>query len=292
MNTQHLLDAIEGIGDSYVMEFAEIRPKKKMFLGGLAAAAACICLLLTAVLTYPKENKPSVTPTMPDGNVIWGPTYGNIWAESPEQANSGEILFTPMLEEAFARSKNPSDTFAIRVNETTGAAPEQIYEEFIKPLGIYEEYLEKGIIFATQEQAKGISAPAAFGVVLDLALESNDNDCQEPVIETTVPVVKDEDIAETINGDAAHNSNAVIGIVDLTEEKGLITLTALELFYEDEEYAYYFSSIKSELVYVKYADQTEKPIKEALANGDVTVQDLDRFGILYYKESLSAKQEP
>ena len=80
---------------------------------------------------------------------------------------------------------------------------------------------------------------------------------------------------------------SVINIVDRVEQEGLITADALELFYEDGEYEYYFPSIRSSLVYAEYSDGTQKPIKEALETGDVTIADLDRFGIKYYKESVT-----
>lgn len=106
----------------------------------------------------------------------------------------------------------------------------------------------------------------------------------ETAIPTDFPEETVDKTPDSVSGDAGVS---VVEIVDLTETEGWITLTALELFFEDGENAYYFPSIKSDLVIVKYADQTQKPIKEALADGDVTVQDLDRFGILYYTESLT-----
>ena len=40
------------------------------------------------------------------------------------------------------------------------------------------------------------------------------------------------------------------------------------------------------LAYVEYADGTQKPIKEALAAGDVSIADLEWFGIRYYAERV------
>lgn len=173
MNAQLLFDAVGDIGDSYVMEFAAIRPKRKAGWGWLAAAAACLCLILSAALIYPKEEQPIVKPTMPEGNVVWGSPIGDIYVESCEPAEPGEILFSPDLKNALTKSEDPTDIFAIRVNETTGASREKVYEEFIKPLGIYEEYLDVGVIFATQEQVREIAASDEFGFVFELAVKND-----------------------------------------------------------------------------------------------------------------------
>lgn len=76
----------------------------------------------------------------------------------------------------------------------------------------------------------------------------------------------------------------VVDIVDLTQSGELCTDDALEGFWRDDEYTYYFSSIKSQYIIVHYSDGTEEPVREAMAAGRVTLADLDRFGIGYYKE--------
>lgn len=78
----------------------------------------------------------------------------------------------------------------------------------------------------------------------------------------------------------------VVDIVDLTQSGELCTDDALEGFWRDDEYTYYFSSIKSQYIIVHYSDGTEEPVREAMEAGRVTVDDLDRFGIGYYKEKI------
>lgn len=78
----------------------------------------------------------------------------------------------------------------------------------------------------------------------------------------------------------------VVDIVDRTETEALLTADALEGFWRDEEYTYSFASIKSHYIIVHYSDGTQLPIREAMARGDVTIGDLDRFGIGYYKEEI------
>lgn len=59
---------------------------------------------------------------------------------------------------------------------------------------------------------------------------------------------------------------------------------ALEPFFKDDTYIYSFPSIRSDVVIVYYKDGTEKPIKEALADGTVRISDLDWFSIKYYAD--------
>lgn len=59
-----------------------------------------------------------------------------------------------------------------------------------------------------------------------------------------------------------------------------------EVFYTDEEYEYVFPSLRSDVVIVYYKDGTEKPIKEALADRSVLIDDLNFFNIEYYKHRI------
>lgn len=76
----------------------------------------------------------------------------------------------------------------------------------------------------------------------------------------------------------------VVDIIDRTEIEPLLTADALEGFWYDDEYTYYFGSIKSHYVIVHYSDGTTQPVTKALAEGRITLADLDRFGIGYGKE--------
>ena len=59
---------------------------------------------------------------------------------------------------------------------------------------------------------------------------------------------------------------------------------ALEGFYSDEKYDYYFPTIRNYVTIVYYKDGTEQTVKDALAEGKITITDLDRFNIRYYRE--------
>lgn len=75
-------------------------------------------------------------------------------------------------------------------------------------------------------------------------------------------------------------------IIDHAERDGIGTPEALEPFYSDENYVYYFPSIRSHHVIVYFKDGTQKPIKDALRDGSVLIKDLDWFGIGYGTEAI------
>jgi len=77
---------------------------------------------------------------------------------------------------------------------------------------------------------------------------------------------------------------AVVNIVDRTVTEGLPTDTAFELFYEDGDLEYYFSTMKSHYVLVGYEDGSSEDIVTALEAGRASIADLDTFGIAYSVE--------
>ena len=74
-------------------------------------------------------------------------------------------------------------------------------------------------------------------------------------------------------------------LVDKTKDiKDFMCAEALEEFYEDTNYTYYWDCIKNKYMIVKYDDGTEETISQALLNGHIDIQILDKFNISYYKE--------
>ena len=74
-------------------------------------------------------------------------------------------------------------------------------------------------------------------------------------------------------------------LIDKTkEEPNFVCAEALEGFYQDDNYYYYYSCIKSDYIIVRYKDGSEETVKEAINNGKITINDLDKFNIGYYKE--------
>ena len=82
------------------------------------------------------------------------------------------------------------------------------------------------------------------------------------------------------------NTFEIKEIVDKTLEQDNFTCAqALEKFYEDDDNEYYFSCIKGSYIVVIYTNDKEQPVSEALKEGKITISDLDRFNIKYYKEN-------
>lgn len=76
----------------------------------------------------------------------------------------------------------------------------------------------------------------------------------------------------------------VVSIVNRAEEEGLDCADAEEPFFSDENNVYIFPCIMSQYVVVNYSDGSQKGIKEVLEAGDVTVTDLDTYGIFYHTQ--------
>jgi len=83
----------------------------------------------------------------------------------------------------------------------------------------------------------------------------------------------------------------ILEIVDTSKNiKDFSCDEALEEFYQDDNYVYYFSCIKSSYVIVKYKDGSQVTVRKSLKNGDITISDLDNYKIDYYKYVKSATQ--
>lgn len=76
-------------------------------------------------------------------------------------------------------------------------------------------------------------------------------------------------------------------IVDHSVDDGVSYDTALELFYTDAEYEYYFPNVISQYIIVEFTDGTKNNVKDALSNGDITISDLDAFEIKYSRQTKS-----
>lgn len=85
------------------------------------------------------------------------------------------------------------------------------------------------------------------------------------------------------NQSSAPQKVEIVEIIDIAERDKIPCDTALEKFYSDTEYSYYYSCIKSEYVIVRYSDGTEETVENALKNNKISINDLDRFNILYHK---------
>lgn len=77
----------------------------------------------------------------------------------------------------------------------------------------------------------------------------------------------------------------VVNIIDRTKTETDIAVVDVEQkFYEDDKYIYLFGNPKKQYVIVKYSDGSQETVDEALNNEHITIKDLDRYHIEYYKE--------
>ena len=121
---------------------------------------------------------------------------------------------------------------------------------------------------------------------------------QKPYMKTSVLATGELILVDTGGGtgkrltiDSAELKSYVVSIEDRSETEQLPTDEAIEVFYEDDQYAYSFASIRSHLVMVTYYDGRTEDIKTALETGRATIRDLDRFGIHYYAEPRAIQME-
>ena len=75
------------------------------------------------------------------------------------------------------------------------------------------------------------------------------------------------------------STDTIESIVDKTKNSDIATAEALEKFYENAIYDYYFSSIKSEYIIVTFKDGTKTTVTDALEKGQISLSDLDYFNI-------------
>jgi len=84
----------------------------------------------------------------------------------------------------------------------------------------------------------------------------------------------------------------IIEIKDTTKEiKDFTCAEALEEFYEDENYTYYWNCIKDSYMVVKYDSGYEETISNALKYGTIEINDLDNYNINYIKYGKEENNE-
>ncbi len=79
-------------------------------------------------------------------------------------------------------------------------------------------------------------------------------------------------------------------IIDLVARDNLSCAEALEKFYQDENYTYSYNCIKSDKVIVKYNDNTQETVSQALKNANISIKDLDTYNIDYLKEKINKNE--
>lgn len=102
-------------------------------------------------------------------------------------------------------------------------------------------------------------------------------------LEYSIPQIKRKGVKFAC-GTSNMNIGKVLEIVDTTKNKNNFSCAeALEEFYEDTTYKYYYSCIKSKYVIVKYESGFKETVSSALKNKNIEIEDLDRYNIDYVK---------
>lgn len=178
MNADQFMAAVDGIKDEYIVECAvksSIRKRRNLRVWSFSVACACFfgVLVYSAVYLFTTEQK----------HIIWNENADMYEYEHYiTQASKGEIVITEsLLNAAFMLTPSgpdePNDEsaylLAVFVMETTGASKDEIYEKFILPLGVKEDYMKSGIIYITKKQLYSIECPDDLAVILSLAVKNN-----------------------------------------------------------------------------------------------------------------------
>ena len=101
--------------------------------------------------------------------------------------------------------------------------------------------------------------------------------------EYSVPQIKTKGTKFSCAVDKINIGN-VVEIKDTTKNiKDFSCDEALEEFYEDEQYEYFYNCIKGKYIIVKYKNGFEETVEDALKNGTITISDLDKYNIEYIK---------
>lgn len=98
-------------------------------------------------------------------------------------------------------------------------------------------------------------------------------------------LTKNENLWKKIENSEYKNSYKIVD--ETTELDDFSCPSGLEEIYLDNDYIYYLPCIKSEYIKVIFQDNKELSLIEALKYNKVSIEDLDRFNIKYYKKSIS-----
>lgn len=93
-----------------------------------------------------------------------------------------------------------------------------------------------------------------------------------------------ENISETVSEEISEEvAERLTFVIEERFAIGDVILDVEEEIYRDDEWIYKLSDSRSSFLIVVYSDGTEQGIKEALAEGNVSITDLDTADIFYLK---------
>lgn len=82
----------------------------------------------------------------------------------------GYVCITEKLSDMYRdiRDNNKNVLIAVYVEELTGVSSERVYDEFIAPLNVSEDYMRTRIIYISPEQMVKLTCPKDMKIVLDV----------------------------------------------------------------------------------------------------------------------------
>lgn len=198
MSGNVMMTAIGNLHDRYILEFAEVTPLKKRpsaFVTKILPLAACLSVVIMLVIFF-VQNKGVQQGYPPssalNGSIIWGSgAADNIVEDYSGQAAKGTIIITNSLKTAIANSTNDRDLFAVLVTEMSNASRDDVYNIFVKPLNIEEQYIATGVILISENQIRSLVCPPNFALVLSLAVKAYED---RPINPDTLDAVEGERI--------------------------------------------------------------------------------------------------
>lgn len=199
MSGNVMMAAIGNLHDRYILEFAEVTPLKKRpsaFVTKILPLAACFSIVIMLVIFFAQNrNVPQGDPSSSalNGNIIWGSgAADNIVEDYSGQAAKGTIIITESLKTAIANSSNDRDVFAVLVTEMSDVSRDDVYNIFVKPLNIEEQYIATGVIFISENQIRSLVCPSNLALVLSLAVKPYED---KPINPDSLDAVEGERIA-------------------------------------------------------------------------------------------------
>ncbi len=174
MNKEKLMSAIGNISDKHISACSDKTKfcKRRKQRACLFVAACTVLVIISIGYTVSIFSQPK--------NVIWNEQADIHEIEKCyKYASVGNVIFTESLENAIDvltpsdQNKQPEIdekcVFAVLITETTGVPKEEIYRQFVLPLGAEEDYMKSGIVFLTREQLKKIKCSDEMAIILSLA---------------------------------------------------------------------------------------------------------------------------
>ena len=136
-----------------------------------------LMLILASILTHtgcqasktqattPSTFPPTQSTTLPPTQSTTLPTTQ---APDPNAIPMGTILITQALQQALDATDDENEEFAVVVSAMPGTTKDHVYNTFVAPLNIQEDYQKWGILYLTKAQIQAAVCPADYWLVFML----------------------------------------------------------------------------------------------------------------------------